>query len=51
MTPDKLGFTFTPASQSITVNDGNATVNFTATPVIITAITPAAAGGAAQPRR
>ena len=47
VTPDKLGYTFTPASQSITVNDGNATVNFTATPVIITGtITPAAAGGA-----
>ena len=46
VTPSKSGFTFTPASQTVTLIDGNVlAVNFTAQPVIITGvITPAASG-------
>ena len=49
VTPAKVGFTFTPASQSIAVSDANVSaLNFTAQPVMITgAITPVAGGAGA----
>ena len=49
VTPSKIGFTFTPASQTVTVNGANVSaVNFTAQMVTISGtITPAASGAGA----
>jgi len=49
ITPSKSGYTYTPASQSVTLTTSNATgVNFTAMPVVISgSISPAASGSGA----
>ncbi|HLH34946.1 MAG TPA: DUF4082 domain-containing protein [Alloacidobacterium sp.] len=45
VTPSKANFVFTPASQAVTVNNANASANFTSTPVFTISGTISGAGG------